>query len=74
MPIDPFADIGRRAWIDCPSCHHGRDCSECLRGRSCSDHWQYLLSNSGTLLYLQCPSCTHLWQHDTHGGRTERKC
>jgi hypothetical protein len=65
MPLDPSADIGRRAWLDCPRCDHGRDCPECLLGRSCSTHWQYLLSNTGTLLHLQCPSCTHLWHHDT---------
>ncbi len=65
MPLDPFADIGRRAWFDCPKCAHARGCGECEVGRSCRRHWQYLLSNKGTLLHLQCPSCTHVWNHDT---------
>jgi hypothetical protein len=28
-------------------------------------HWQYLLSNKGMLVYLQCPSCGHLWSTNT---------
>lgn len=65
MPLDPFADFSRRAWIACPNCAHGSGCPACQDKRNCSEHWQYLLSNQGSRLYLQCRTCTHLWQHDT---------
>jgi hypothetical protein len=65
MPLDPTADIGRRAWFSCPRCAHGIGCPTCENGRTCADHWQYLLSSEATVLHLQCPSCTYLWRHDT---------
>lgn len=65
FPIDPDADASRRAWLACPNCEHGAQCDECLDGRNCRAHWQYLLSNRGTLVHLQCPTCTHLWSLDT---------
>jgi hypothetical protein len=65
MPLDPFADRARRAWLDCPNCRHGRECATCQAGRTCAQHWQYLLTNEATLLHLQCPTCTHLWSYDT---------
>jgi hypothetical protein len=65
MPLDPTADIGRRAWLSCPQCAHGTGCATCENGRTCSEHWQYLLYSEATLLHLQCPACTHLWSHDT---------
>lgn len=68
LPIDPQADIGRRAWIDCPHCDDNRDCSACTGGRTCTEHWRYLLGNTGRTLHLQCPSCTHLWDHGTPPG------
>ncbi|SDY80603.1 hypothetical protein SAMN05421504_10719 [Amycolatopsis xylanica] len=61
MPLDPTADPGRRAWLPCPNCAHGTDCHE----GNCTEHWQFLLANRATVLHLQCPSCTHLWSHDT---------
>jgi hypothetical protein len=71
MPLDPTVDIGRKAWLPCPECDHGCDCPVCLSGRTCSRHWQYVLSNSGSLVHLQCPSCAHLWEHD---HLTEQRC
>jgi hypothetical protein len=65
MPLDPTADIGRRAWFSCPRCAHGTACPTCDSGRTCPDHWQYLLASKATVLHLQCPSCTYLWSHDT---------
>lgn len=64
MPLDPFVDIGSRAWLPCPNCGHGLDCDTCHAGRTCQQHWQYLLGNDGPLVHLQCPACTHLWHHD----------
>jgi len=34
--------------------------------------WQYLLSNQGTVVHLQCPDCGHLWTTDTR-RRADRK-
>ncbi|MEU6734065.1 hypothetical protein [Streptomyces physcomitrii] len=70
MPLDPMADIGRRAWLPCPNCAHGADCGTCGAGRSCTRHWQYLLSNKGPRVFLQCPDCTHLWDTDPRGDGT----
>jgi hypothetical protein len=72
LPIDPTADRARRAWLRCPSCRHGGDCGPCIDDRNCDDHWQYLLSNRGTLLNLQCVDCGHLWSTDT-GTRALRR-
>jgi hypothetical protein len=69
LPIDPDADIGRRAWIDCPRCRDARHCADCRAGRDCGAHWRYLLANSGSVLHVQCPACAHLWDHETHFGR-----
>ncbi|WP_330338702.1 hypothetical protein [Streptomyces sp. NBC_00557] len=58
LPLDPQADPGRRAWgVDCPGCDD--------RGR-----WRYLLSNTGSLLHLQCPACHHVWTHESGFGAT----
>lgn len=65
MPLDPTADIGRRAWLSCPNCGYGDDCAACQEGRTCDEHWQYLLSNEATVAHLQCPRCTVLWSHDS---------
>jgi hypothetical protein len=65
MPVDPFADPARRAWLDCPKCGHDSGCAACASGKNCDVHWQYLLTNRGSVLHLQCPTCTHLWSHDT---------
>ncbi|MFD8500915.1 hypothetical protein [Amycolatopsis sp. NPDC059657] len=62
MPLDPTADPSRRAWLPCPRCAHGTDCDD---DGNCSEHWQFLLTNRATVLHLQCPSCAHLWSHDT---------
>lgn len=70
LPVDPQADIGRRAWIACPNCDDARDCAPCGERRSCSEHWRYLISNTGSLLHLQCPGCTHVWDHETGFGAT----
>ncbi|GAA4566283.1 hypothetical protein [Planotetraspora kaengkrachanensis] len=72
LPIDPHADLGRRAWVPCPRCRDDEGCAECGAGRNCRDHWRYLLSTTGTLLHVQCPGCAHLWDHETrfrHGTR-----
>ncbi|OKI19924.1 hypothetical protein [Streptomyces sp. CB03911] len=70
LPIDPQADIGRRAWAPCPTCRTHETCDACREGRNCADHWRYLLSNTGSLLHLQCPGCTDVWDHETGFGAT----
>jgi hypothetical protein len=65
LPIDPDADPGRRAWLDCPNCDHGSGCEVCESGRNCSAHWQYLIGNNAAVVHLQCPTCAHLWSRDT---------
>ena len=65
LPIDPHADFSRRAWLRCPNCDHGSGCVDCTAGRNCASHWQYLLSNQGALVHLQCPGCAHLWSMNT---------
>ncbi len=49
LPIDPTADRARRAWLECPRCEHGRACTVCQSSANCATHWQYLLSNQGTV-------------------------
>lgn len=72
VPIDPGADRGRRAWLPCPHCDHGRDCPQCQSNENCPSHWQYLLKNAGTRVSLQCPACAQLWTVDTaQMGRSE---
>ncbi|MFC6082561.1 hypothetical protein [Sphaerisporangium aureirubrum] len=68
LPIDPDADLGRRAWVACPRCRDDRDCAPCGDGRNCGDHWRYLLGSTGGVIHLQCPTCTHLWSHETGFG------
>jgi len=68
LPIDPTADIGRRAWLPCPSCRDHEGCATCGAGRTCSEHWRYLLASTGRLLHLQCPNCAHLWTADSGFG------
>ncbi|MEV7008691.1 hypothetical protein [Streptosporangium sp. NPDC051022] len=69
LPLDPHADPGRRAWgVPCPGCRDDRDCGVCADGRNCDRHWRYLIGNTGSLLHLQCPGCTHLWNHETGFG------
>jgi hypothetical protein len=65
LPIDPSADRGRRAWLPCSRCNHGARCSDCRTAKNCATHWQYLLSNEGMLVHLQCPDCGHLSSIDT---------
>lgn len=72
LPIDPTADRGRRAWLPCPSCDHRGQRGDCRSTKNCADHWQYLLSNEGTQVHLQCKDCGHLWSTDTR-GRTDRR-
>lgn len=62
MPLDPTADISRRAWLTCPNCDQGAGCPRCEAGRNCEKHWQYLLSNRARQVFLQCPECAHLWE------------
>ncbi|PBC36963.1 hypothetical protein CJ179_44275 [Rhodococcus sp. ACS1] len=73
LPIDPTADFSRRAWLPCPGCDHGSSCGDCGSSRNCHRHWQYLLSNQGTTVHLQCPDCTHVWSIDTRHGRPGRR-
>lgn len=65
MPLDPTADISRRAWLSCPNCDQGAECLRCQAGRDCDRHWQYLLGNRAMRLFLQCPNCMHIWDIDT---------
>ncbi|GHD93297.1 hypothetical protein [Streptomyces naganishii] len=73
LPLDPQADAGRRAWVACPNCAARSGCARCEQGRGCTRHWRYLLSNTGSLLHLQCPACTHVWTHETHFGATRSR-
>ena len=43
-----------------------------LEPTNCATHWQYLLSNQGTVVHLQCPDCGHLWSTDTRRRRQRR--
>ncbi|WP_327260675.1 hypothetical protein OG444_03460 [Streptomyces sp. NBC_01232] len=70
LPLDPQADPGRRAWVACPKCEDARGCDPCEQRRSCSTHWRYLLTNTGSLLHLQCPGCAHVWVHESGFGAT----
>jgi hypothetical protein len=65
LPIDPTADRSRRAWLPCPCCDHATKCDDCHERKNCATHWQYLLSNKGTLVHLQCSDCGYLWSTDT---------
>ena len=69
LPIDPQADRGRRAWVDCPRCRDKHACATCAGDGTCTTHWRYLLSHTGATLHLQCPACGHLWDHDSGFGR-----
>jgi hypothetical protein len=73
LPIDPTADRGRRAWLPCPSCDHGSRCGDCQGAKNCATHWQYLLSNKGTLVHMQCAGCGYLWSTDTGRRRAGRR-
>ncbi|MFE7095875.1 hypothetical protein [Streptomyces erythrochromogenes] len=66
LPRDPHTDPGRRAWIPCPHCHDNHNCTPCQQQQTCPTHWRYLLTHTGSLLHLQCPTCHHLWTHETH--------
>jgi hypothetical protein len=72
LPIDPTADPSRRAWFRCPSCDQGAGCADCQSPNNCPAHWQYLLSNQGMLVHLQCPDCGALWSADTRDRRIRR--
>ncbi|GII78829.1 hypothetical protein Sru01_38110 [Sphaerisporangium rufum] len=72
LPIDPEADIARRAWVSCPWCRDDHGCADCGAGRNCGEHWRYLLAVTGAVLHLQCPGCTHLWSHPTGFGADGR--
>ena len=67
--IDPDADPSRRAWLACPNCDHGAGCPECRSRRNCATHWQYLLKNTATRVFLQCPTCYCVWTVDTSKSR-----
>ncbi|MFC7864978.1 hypothetical protein ACFU5B_14320 [Streptomyces murinus] len=68
LPLDPQADIGRRAWVTCPNCSDHQGCATCEERRRCTRHWRYLLSSTGSMLHLQCPTCTYVWDHETGFG------
>ena len=65
LPIDPTADRSRRAWLPCPCCDHAAKCDDCHQRKNCATHWQYLLSNKGMVVHLQCSDCGYLWSTDT---------
>ena len=44
-------------------------CDRLPEQRNCATHWQYLLSNQGTLVHMQCPTCAYLWSTDTRQTR-----
>jgi hypothetical protein len=53
MMLDPHADLGRRAWLPCPSC---------------GTTPVYLLDCDINLIWLQCGTCLRRWWHDTGVG------
>ena len=63
-PIDPDADPSRRAWLGCPNCDTGVNCLQCQSGSNCDTHWQYLLNNNATRVFLQCSTCFGVWTAD----------
>jgi DNA-binding beta-propeller fold protein YncE len=76
-PIEPDADPCRRAWLACPNCDHGVGCSVCQSSRDCDTHWQHLLKNHGTRVFLQCPTCFCVWtvdasEHNPHAPAVVR--
>jgi len=73
LPIDPTADRARRAWLECPRCVHGSACGDCQSSSNCATHWQYLLGNQGTLVHMQCPTCSYLWSTDTRRRAARRR-
>ncbi|MFE6910117.1 hypothetical protein [Streptomyces erythrochromogenes] len=73
LPLDPQADPGRRAWIPCPHCRDTHTCHTCQQQQTCPTHWRYLLTNTGTLLHLQCPTCTNVYTHETHFHTTTHR-
>ncbi len=60
-PIEPDADPSRRAWLAPTNCNHGTGCPECESRRNCGIHWQFLLKNIGTQVFLQCRTCFYVW-------------
>ncbi|OBI69441.1 hypothetical protein A5706_10540 [Mycobacterium sp. E796] len=61
----------------CPNCDHGAGCRECQSRRNCATHWQYLLKNTASRVFLQCPTCFFAWTvdtaaHDVHANDTLR--
>ncbi|MFF3359750.1 hypothetical protein ACFYWN_46020 [Streptomyces sp. NPDC002917] len=72
LPIDPQADVARRAWLACPVCDDARHCEPCADRRNCGEHWRYLISSNGPVVHLQCPRCTHMWSVNTRPGITRR--
>ncbi|BBZ16645.1 hypothetical protein MGAD_09800 [Mycolicibacterium gadium] len=73
LPIDPTADRSRRAWLPCPCCDHPATCVDCHDRKNCAIHWQYLLSNKGTEVHLQCSDCGYLWSTDTRNRARRRR-
>ncbi|HZA09045.1 hypothetical protein [Mycobacterium sp.] len=71
LPIDPDADASRRAWLRCSVCDYGAGCRDCESSRNCGTHWQYLLSNQGAMVNLQCPNCGQVWSLNTRRGGGE---
>jgi hypothetical protein len=53
MILDPHADLGRRAWLPCPSC---------------GTTPVYLLDYDINLIWVQCGSCLRRCWHDTGVG------
>ncbi len=49
----------------CPNCDHGAGCLECQSRRNCATHWQYLLRNTASRVFLQCTTCYCVWTVDT---------
>ena len=65
----PVAYLWSRT-VPCPNCADASGCAPCAERRTCSAHWRYLLTNTGSVLHLQCPSCTHVWTHESGFGAT----
>jgi hypothetical protein len=46
---------------------------DCHKRKNCAIHWQYLLSNKGTVVHLQCSDCGYLWSTDTRNRARRRR-
>ena len=64
LPINPDADRSRRC-CHAPPIITATAARTARAARNWSIHCQYLLWNEGPRVFMQCPTCAHLWTADT---------